>query len=198
MALDEPLEPDVNAAGTTAYAVARRSGGFLTWYISDFSQSFLRIQEFGLASDILAPGDYDGDGIFDISVRRGSGSDLATFYMLQSTAGYREQQWGFGSDFVVPGDYDGDGRTDLTALRQGTNYTWYIFRSSDSVPVMPQIGQKPDFAIQGDYDGDGKTDIAAWDQVDGIFRSLRSTTGVIASEPFGLNGDFPVAAYDTH
>lgn len=195
---DEPVARDFNGDGISEYAVARRNAGLITWYISDLTQTFVRVEQFGLEADVLAPGDYDGDGIFDIAVRRGLGGDLATFYILQSTAGYREQQWGFGSDLVVPGDYDGDGKTDLTALRQGTNYTWYIFRSSDLTPTAPQIGSKPDYSVQGDYDGDGKTDIAVWSPVGGIFRSFRSATNTTVAEPFGLNGDFPVANYDTH
>ena len=195
---DEPVARDYDGDGDTDFGIARRANGFITWYITNFEGSFVRINEFGLETDIVAPGDYDGDGVFDLAVRRGEGAALARFYLLQSTAGYREQEWGFGSDFVVPGDYDGDGRTDFTALRTGTNYQWFVLRSSDGGFYTPQVGQKPDLSAQGDWDGDGKTDVAVWNQQTGTFTWLRSSNVALVSEQFGLNGDIPVAGYDTH
>lgn len=195
---DEPVARDYDGDGDTDFGVARRANGFITWYITNFEGNFVRVNEFGLDTDIVAPGDYDGDGVFDLAVRRGDGAALARFYVLQSTAGYREQEWGFGSDLIVPGDYDGDGRTDFTALRTGTNYQWYVLRSSDGAFYTPQVGQKPDLSAQGDWDGDGKTDVAVWNQQTGTFTWLRSSNFAIVSEQFGLNGDIPVAGYDTH
>ncbi|MBC7901319.1 MAG: DUF4394 domain-containing protein [Saprospiraceae bacterium] len=195
---DEPVARDFDGDGTTDLGVVRRSGGLMTWYIANFSKSMIRVVQFGFDTDIVAPGDYDGDGSFDIAVRRGTGSELAKFYLLQSSAGYAEVQWGFGSDLVTPGDYDGDGKTDFTAVRAGTVYTWYILGSSNFSLITQELGEKPDLTTQGDYDGDGKTDVSVWNQSGGIFRWRRSTNGVLVSEAFGLNGDMPVANYDTH
>lgn len=195
---DEPVARDYDGDGITDFAVVRRTGGQMVWYIINSSNGTGRVEQFGLDTDITAPGDYDGDGRFDLAVRRGSGSEQAVFFIQRSTLGLLIAPWGQGGDLVVPGDYDGDGRTDLTALRAGTQYTWFILRSSDGGFIQPQFGAKPHFSTQGDYDGDGKTDVSTWDPIQGVFYSLLSSTGLPRSTQFGLNGDMPVANYDTH
>ena len=170
-----------------------REGGNSVWYINLSATNTFRVEVFGLANDAVAPGDYDGDGRFDLGVFRDG-----TFFVLRSTLGFASVQWGQTGDYVVPGDYDGDGKTDFSVIRQGTNYTWYILRSSDGGFSAPQLGNKPDFAAQGDYDGDGKTDIAVYRQSTGTYYVLRSSTSTFAFANFGQNGDFPLAAYDTH
>ena len=195
---DEPVARDYDGDGKTDYAVVRRSGGLMTWFVQQSSNGFFRQQQFGIDTDIVAPGDYDGDGRFDLAVRRGSGSQPATFYLQQSTAGFAVTgAFGVGADLIVPGDYDGDGKTDLTALRQGTNYTWFVLGSSGTFNAV-QLGRKPDFSTQGDYDGDGKTDFCIWDPLNNAFRYYRSSNGVLVTTIFGQNGDYPVANYDTH
>jgi hypothetical protein len=190
---DEPVARDYDGDGKTDFAVVRRSNGYLVWYINLSATNTFRVEVFGLDNDITAPGDYDGDGRFDLGTFRNG-----TFYVLQSTRGFASVQWGQAGDYIVPGDYDGDGKTDFAVIRLGTNYTWYILRSSDGGFSAPQLGNKPDFAVQGDYDGDGKTDVAVWRQQTGVYYVLRSSTATFTQTQFGQNGDFPLAAYDTH
>ena len=124
--------------------------------------------------------------------------DLGTFYVARSSGGVAIVQFGLGSDFVVPGDYDGDGKTDYAVVRMGSQYVWYILRSSDGVVQITPFGAKPHFTTQGDYDGDGRTDISTWDPITGQFYVLRSSGAGIIQFRFGQNGDYPVANYDTH
>ncbi|MBA2333680.1 MAG: DUF4394 domain-containing protein [Blastocatellia bacterium] len=195
---DEPVARDYDGDGRTDYAVVRRTpGGPMTWFIQNSSVGGFRMEQFGLATDIVAPGDYDGDGMFDLAVRRGSGANPATFFFKLSTGAFRSITFGIGSDLVVPGDYDGDGITDVTALRAGSTYTWFVLRSSGGFSGVP-FGNKPDLSAQGDYDGDGRTDIAVYDQVNGFFRELLTTTQTALIIQFGQNGDYAVANYDTH
>ncbi|GEM_PF-370926 len=196
---DQPLPRDYDGDGRTDYAVARRQGSALVWYINNSSNGSMRTDIFGLASDVAAPGDYDGDGRFDLAVHRGVNGEQATFFVQGSTTGFTTYQWGLGGDLVVPGDYDGDGRTDFAVVRAGSPYTWFVLRSSDLSLIATNLGTKPDFTTQGDYDGDGKTDISIWDPIDGAFRYRSSANA--SSMPqylFGLNGDYPVANYNTH
>jgi len=190
---DEPVARDYDGDGRTDFAVVRRTGGQMIWYINLSATNTFRVEVFGLESDAVAPGDYDGDGRFDLGTFRDG-----TFFVLQSTRGFASVNWGAAGDLVVPGDYDGDGKTDFAVIRQGTNYTWFILRSSDGGFSAPQLGNKPDFAAQGDYDGDGRTDIAVWRQSEGVYYILRSSIAAFTTAQFGQNGDFPLAAYDTH
>ncbi len=195
---DEPVARDYDGDGKTDFAVVRRTAGKMTWFINNSLGGTFRAQQFGLDTDITAPGDYDGDGKFDLGVFRGNGVAQATFFTLRSTAGFGAQQFGIGSDFVVPGDYDGDGKTDFAVVRQGSQYNWYILRSSDGGLQTAQFGASGDLAVQADYDGDNRTDIAVWRPTNGAFFVLRSSTGTPNAYVFGQNGDYPIANYDTH
>ncbi|MFN6964744.1 MAG: DUF4394 domain-containing protein [Pyrinomonadaceae bacterium] len=193
---DEPVARDYDGDGRTDFAVVRRSGGVMTWYIANSSNGTVRIQQFGLDSDVTAPGDYDGDGRFDLAVFRTTGAQQGTFFVLRSTLGPTAVQWGIGSDLVVPGDYDGDGRTDYAVVRVGTQYTWFVLLSGGGV-LSAQWGIKPHLTVQADYDGDGRTNIATWDPATGIFYVLNAN-GTATEYRFGMNGDYPIANYDTH
>jgi hypothetical protein len=195
---DEPLARDYDGDGRTDYAVARRENGQLIWYILGSSNGAVRIEQFGFASDVAAPGDYDGDGRTDLAVHRGANGQQATFFVQQSSLGLAIVQWGLGGDLVVPGDYDGDGRADFAVVREGSPFVWYVLQSSNGQLAAAGFGSKPQFTTQGDYDGDGKTDFSTFDPLTGRFYWLRSIDFGITEYQFGLNGDYPVANYQTH
>jgi hypothetical protein len=173
----------------------------MIWYILTSNTLTFSATQFGLDTDVVAPGDYDGDSRFDLAVYRGSGADRsgpATFFVQRSRDGFQAVQFGLGSDLVVPGDYDGDGKTDFAVVRAGTPYTWYILNSSNlSFRAVP-FGTKPFFSTQADYDRDGRTDISVWSPTTGTFFTIRSTDNVTEQVQFGQNGDYPIANYDTH
>lgn len=195
---DEPVARDYDGDGRTDFAVVRRENGAMTWYAVLSGTNNFFAQQFGADTDTVAPGDYDGDGRFDLAVYRGTGNAPATFFVQQSTIGFTAIQFGVGSDLVVPGDYDGDGKYDFAVVRTGTNYTWYILRSSNNALQSRQLGNKPDLTVQGDYDGDGRTDIAVWSPTTNTYRIARSSTNAVQQTQFGSSGDFPVANFDTH
>lgn len=160
-----------------------------SWYIQQSSDNSLRGQNWGAASDQLAPGDYDGDGKWDMAVYR-PGNNV--FYILQSSNGAaRAQQWGLSGDVAVGGDYDGDGKTDIAVFRASSG-TFYVQRSSDNSIIAQRWGTSGDVPVTSDYDGDGKTDFAVYRPGSGSWFILNSSNNTFRALAFGTSGDKPV------
>ncbi len=194
---DEPVARDYDGDGKTDFAVVRRTGGQLVWFILNNNLTSYRQEQFGFSSDSVAVGDYDGDGKFDLAVKRDMGS-AARFYINQSATGtLRVTDFGLGNDTNVPGDYDGDGRTDLAYIREGSNWSWNVLRSSDGVVSTTALGAKGQFSTQADYNGDGKTDVSVWNPIGATYSVTQSPTTTVTTRQVGINGDYPIANYNT-
>ncbi len=201
---DPTVVGDYNGDGKTDFAVYRggaASGDQSTWFFRTTPGGPINYQPWGSNGDFPAPGDYDGDGKNDFVVQRNNGGGQAAFWMKQTTAGNDIVVFGTPSDLIVPGDYDGDGKTDIAVRRSiGGAINWFVRPSSTGVvsaaPFALFGAPATDFPSQGDYDGDGKTDVAVWRNT-GEFWFLGSTSGAVGV-PFGSNGDYPVANFNTH
>ncbi len=188
---------DFDAEGSSDLAITRIvSGTNLSWQggirvISSFQEQFnatpngLSIQQFGLAADIPAPGDYDGDGKLDAAVYRPSDG---IWYIFGSTGGFRGVRWGISTDIPVPADYDGDGKTDVAVYRSGV---WYILKSTQGFTGTITLGNANDKPVPADYDGDLKADVAIFNA--GTWTINRSTGGQTTAQ-FGLANDVAVPA----
>ena len=150
--------------------------------------------------NIMAPGDFDGDGKADITVYR---SSTGGWFTRRSTdLGLTNIGWGAPSllDRPVPGDYDGDGHNDVAVYRQTTG-TWFIRRSSDGMLLQvswgaPSLGDVP---VPADYDGDGVVDYAVFRTSTGEWFIHRSSNNSLLHVNWGAPalGDVPVPAdYD--
>lgn len=149
--------------------------GDRNWH--SFSSEYKRHSavQWGLATDQLVPGDYDGDGLTDFAVWRPQTGD---WFVLRSTdKSLLSVNWGMqprprpgvisflSTDEPVVGDYDGDGTTDFAVWRPDTG-VWYVLNSSAGFSPQHarifQWGMLGDIPVPADYDGDGKTDYAVF------------------------------------
>ena len=215
---DQAVNRDYDGDGVTDIAVFRKgaaSGNPAFWYIRQSSNGTFRAVQFGTtgvgttSGDTPVPGDYDGDGKFDVAVYRFGGlAPNNSFIVLRSSdSALAVQQWGnFTTDYVLPGDYDGDGKYDYAVARTGATGTvpmvWFIFQSSNSQLRSLQFGLTSDIPAQGDYDGDARTDVAVYraganSSSPSTFWVFRSFDNTILGTNWGLGGDFAVNTFDT-
>jgi hypothetical protein len=174
------------------------------WYIRK-STGGVTVRDWGQTGDFAVPGDYDGDGKFDLAIQRpGAGpNDQAYFYILNSHDGPTVVPWGVSRDYAVPGDYDGDGKTDIAVVRDGgtpdSDMLWFIRMSSNGAIRVVEWGVTgDDLLTQNDYDGDGTTDVAVWRSSTGVWYIIQSSNNASVAREWGFSGVFPVQAYDTH
>lgn len=170
----------------------RPDGASSEWYNESMFNGIPFV--FGLIDDIIAPGDYNDDGITDLAVFRPS----TGFWYYAPNPYYASTEftgihWGIDGDIPAAGDYDGDGITDFAVFRP-SNGVWYILNSETGSSTIIQWGTNGDKPVVGDYDGDGKCDLAVFRQTDGYWYIMKTSDSQSLSIPFGTNGDIAVQA----
>jgi len=149
-----------------------------------------------------APGDYDGNGRWEIAGVAASswvttgGAGTITWARPANTGNQ-------GRQFIdlVPGDYDGDNKTEPAFYRE-SDATWFIygqapvqFGTTATNPLSSGgHGGDQDFPVPADYDGDGTTDLATWNPRTAVWTIRSSVTGTVTSEVFSTPGGFPAPA----
>lgn len=151
-------------------AVWRPSNGY--WYVKGGPGSTETYYGWGMAGDLTAPGDYDGDGKTDFAIYR-PGSPGVWWITRSSDNTYYSVTYGTASDKPVPADYDGDSKTDIALFRPSNN-NWYVMRSSNQAYIGYVWGSSGDLPIAADFDGDGKADPTVWRDSERSFHTLRS------------------------
>ncbi len=115
------------------FVVQRPEGANGRFYIRSAvryaDRHFFTSMQFGLANDMIVPGDYDHDGATDIAVvRAGPDGILVWDFEPSGTPGITVVRnfWGVAAtDIITQGDYDGDGRTELSVWRPGSPGVFY-------------------------------------------------------------------------
>jgi hypothetical protein len=106
---------------------------------------------YGVPTDKVMPGDYDGDGITDIALVRNVGGIWYWFVRPSRTGAQSAAPFAiFGvaaTDLPVPGDYDGDGKTDPAVWRPNADPTQNYFFISGSTRGIYQF----EWGMNGDY-----------------------------------------------
>ena len=182
---------DFDGDGKTDVSVFRPSTG--QWFISGTLGPTFSIYEFGVTTDILAPGDFDGDGKTDFAVFRPSDT---TWYFRTKGGTFSARQFGATGDIPAAADYNGDGKTDIAIFRPSTGL-WYISYSDslNSFATVP-FGENGDKPVVADYDGDGKSDIAVWRPSNGTWY-VQGSAGNYFTAIWGIATDLPAQAdYD--
>ena len=157
---DFPGPGDYNGDGIADFCVQRSAGGgSAIFYIRSGDGGVVGTAAgdstfyFGRDTDIIVPGDYDGDGKTDITVARSSGGQIFWYSLPSSTGvfgGGPIAIWGnSATDFPTQGDYDGDGKTDVAVWRQSANpgESSFYYLGSTSGASAYQWGINGDFPV---------------------------------------------------
>jgi hypothetical protein len=214
---DQAVNRDYDGDGITDLATFRdgvNPGDQAFWYIrrstsgpltnpGEFVIPFGTTGDGTTSFDTPVPGDYDGDGKFDLAVYRFGISPFNNYIVLRSSDNsVAYQPFGnFNSDYVVPGDYDGDGKYDFAIARTGAAGTspmvWWILQSSTGTTRTQTFGITSDLPAQGDYDGDARADIAVYRPgAAATFWVFESFNNAARPTRWGTTGDFATNTFD--
>ncbi len=188
---DMPVVGDWSASGKTKIGIFRNGNWYLdypgtaTWVGCGAPADPTKdgCIAFGIASDILVVGDWNGDGHSKIGVFRNgmwyldySGTYAATGTWAGCGAPADPTKaaciaWGVAGDIPVVGDWSGNGKSSIGVFRNGTWYldypgtgTWVGCGTTSSTDRCYAFGLPTDIPVVGDWNASGSTKI-------GIFRS---------------------------
>jgi len=165
---DIPVSGDFDGDSLADYAVVRSAGANYNWYVllSNFNYSTAlntagsssgagaggTVITWGVPTDKIVVGDYNGDAKTDIAVWRPS-NGIAYIRYSTIAAGPNQTasiQWGLSGDIPQPADYDNDKRTDFAVYRPSTN-TFFVNLSTNGSALITTLGQAGDEPVSAPY-----------------------------------------------
>ncbi len=141
---------------------------------------------FGLPSDAVVYGDWNGDGVDTIGVRRG-----ATWYLRNSNSTGPSNMvfsYGLASDKPIVGDWNGDG-VDTIGVRRGATVYLRNSNSGGLTNVSYSFGLASDKLIVGDWDGNGQDTLGLRRGSKFMLRNVQSAGAANVVFSFGLASD---------
>jgi uncharacterized delta-60 repeat protein len=153
--VDEPYPGDFDGDGRADFRIQRRADTTIATSATPAifhtltASGNISYEYFGLASDRIVPGDYDGDGKTDLCVARGFNTNPGnTTWYIRYTSGVPDTATVFGTGFnFAQGDYDGDGRTDIGYFIVGPTNSetgfWYLSSANSGTATFYPFGARP-------------------------------------------------------
>ncbi len=129
-----------------------------TYFLNDsWSGAANRVFPFGVESDRVYVGDWDGSRTDTLAVRRGN-----TYYFsnrLRAGEADTVIRYGRSDDATLVGDWNRDGR-DTLAVRRGPVYYFSNRLAGGEAETVVQYGRPEDAVLVGDWNGDGTDTLA--------------------------------------
>ena len=177
---DVPITGDWNGDGVDHIGVFRNVNGIGEFILDTNGNGVIDSGDtafyFGLGTDRIVIGDWNGDGRDKVGVFRDNGSRRVGEFSLDTNGNHQFDSsdsvflFGLATDKIVIGDWNGDGRDKVGVFRNNgsgvglfsldTNGN-HQFDSSDSVFLF---GLASDTMFVGDWNGDGRSKV-------GVFRN---------------------------
>ena len=187
---------DFNGDGNVD-VMARDSGGDLLLYEGDGRGGWLLQASvvgtgWSVMTDIMGPGDFNGDGTSDVLAKDRDGRLLLYpgngdgGWLAPSQVGYG---WNIFNKVFAPGDFDGDGGPDVMARDGKGDLVLYQNDGNGNFVGLYTIGTGWDalatFGSIGDTDGDGWLDLYAIDHGGLLMAYHHNATGWDGPHPIG-------------
>jgi hypothetical protein len=103
-------------------------------------------QAWGVGSDAIMSGDYDGDGWTDYTVYRASEG----VWYVKTATNTIIRQWGISTDEPLNGDYDGNGVSDFVVYRVENGHGYFYILGDNGQYKIHQFGLAGDIPIGRD------------------------------------------------
>jgi YD repeat-containing protein len=142
----------------------------------------------GSSSSKIAPADFDGDGLFDMTV-----FSAGSWTVRKSSSNSNwSVTWGTTGDLPVAADYDGDSTADFAIYRPSTNTFWVLTSSSGYTSyTSTALGSSGDIVVPGDFNGDAIADCAVFRPSNGHWFYQLGCSGSVTEIAWGVSTDIP-------
>jgi hypothetical protein len=152
------------------------------------------------ADQVVATGDFNGDGTSDIAQRNTASGDMVNWQMADSAVDEAIDLGRAGLDWAVlgAGDFNGDGTEDILFRNETSGWLldWQMSDGGTAASVaIGGAGLDWDFVGTGDFNGDGTDDILLRHETSGWLLNWTMSGGVRTAESFvgGAGLDWNIA-----